>query len=406
MMINQLHVCSYLRTKVADFCCNTSRNTCSGNSVVRTQVPSSVLQYYPSKTLPSYENVVLRNGYLSSLSYRSKIPNWVAEKFSVESESGTCTRQGINFTDDVEVPLAYRVWKNDFFNTKYSRGHMAAAALHKGSKEEIQHTFYYNDNILPQDFSNNACDWYRLELLSRRMGQQFGEVHIVSGPLWLPSDITTEEMQSFVVCSLPEIGKQELPHKAREVKYDVIGRCQIGAPTHLYKIIACSNPTAGSTAGDGGRFIGVYVTPNAPEHEWKPLSSFKVPLDFVESYSGLNFNGLVDHVLASCFEKTMGSCSTEIDESSCFKKRRELLEKHDLCAKGLSVEPPTTRTDLRLIGARYSGVISCCNTRKELDTVWEQMGKVDESLLKDQTFAYNKKLKELGFATPPKPVST
>ena len=51
----------------------------------------------------------------------------------------------------------------------------------------MDETFFLS-NIVPQDFENNSGFWYRMEAYSRGLTKRYTNVHVVSGPLYLPTE--------------------------------------------------------------------------------------------------------------------------------------------------------------------------------------------------------------------------
>lgn len=69
---------------------------------------------------------------MSSVSFRNKIPNWVSEKLTLEGLEGPHGRS--SFAVDPDVPAKFRSTNDDFWDSGYSRGHLAASANHKDSE--------------------------------------------------------------------------------------------------------------------------------------------------------------------------------------------------------------------------------------------------------------------------------
>ena len=49
----------------------------------------------------------------------------------------------------------------------------------------MDESFYYT-NIVPQDLDNNSGFWNRLEMYCRELARRFDDVHVISGPLYMP----------------------------------------------------------------------------------------------------------------------------------------------------------------------------------------------------------------------------
>ncbi|PFH31810.1 hypothetical protein BESB_023020 [Besnoitia besnoiti] len=103
--------------------------------------------------------------------------------------TGGVDRRGLNFTQDTRIEKAWSADNSDYLRSGYSKGHLAAVALHKDSLESVQSTFSLGANIVPQNQAVNAGEWFRLEMLTKALTQLYEDVYVVSGPLWIPSDL-------------------------------------------------------------------------------------------------------------------------------------------------------------------------------------------------------------------------
>lgn len=99
--------------------------------VVTVGVDPMVLDHYPSLRLPSYAHVRWYKSHLVSVDYRTRIPAWVAERFSRQSLGGPVDRRDARFVPDRTVPRLIRAENKDYLRSGYQRGHLAAAAAHK-----------------------------------------------------------------------------------------------------------------------------------------------------------------------------------------------------------------------------------------------------------------------------------
>ena len=252
--------------------------------------------------LPSDEHIVIRQGYASSISYRLRIPNWVAEKYSASDVDGEgVDRKHSRFSADDAVPPAFRATNEDYRGSMLSRGHMAPAGAHKQSQETVDETFKLSGNILPQELSNNGSDWLRLERWCRALTKQYPEVFVVSGPLFLPLDDANNfdapkapppppPPPRMVPVDSPADGapppkatppsKQAFkPPKRQRIAYDVIGEHAVAVPTHLFKVVLAER--------EGERRLSAFILPNGPVRGHPELDEFAVPLATVEAHSGL-----------------------------------------------------------------------------------------------------------------------
>lgn len=236
--------------------------------------------------LPSDEHVVVRRGFASSLNYRLRIPNWVAEKYTAEDvDADGVDRKYSRFASDQEVPEVFRASNNDYRGSSLSRGHLAPAGAHKQSQEALDETFLLSDNIVPQEMSNNGSDWLRLERWAKGLCHSpeggkgssgdgsFTEVYVISGPLFLPND---------PVAPSPNATSKRAGPIRKRVAYDVIGPHEVAVPSHLFKVVLAQRGTDASS-----RRLSAFVLPNGPVRAHPPLDDFEVSLADVERASGL-----------------------------------------------------------------------------------------------------------------------
>ena len=213
--------------------------------------------------LPSHENLSLHEGYASSINYRLRIPNWVAEHLvaasaAAASDAVVVTRERSNFHEDVSVPAPWRSTNADYARSGWSRGHLAPAGAHKGSQHELDETFLLSANIVPQDMSSNGSDWLRLERFTRALLERHDDVYIISGPLFVPSpaaDGTVAESAAApqlprpspaATSSSSSSSSSKAPAVVRgRVSYEVIGPHEVAVPTHLFKVVLTDGGTDG-----------------------------------------------------------------------------------------------------------------------------------------------------------------
>ena len=79
----------------------------------------------------------------------------------------------------------------------------------------------------------------------------------------------------------------------------VIGAQDVAVPTHLFKVVIAEN------AGDTKPLLAAFVVPNKPLSLDNLLTTFQVPLEYVESRSGLAMLPSLDR------HKSRNLCSVE-----------------------------------------------------------------------------------------------
>ena len=80
-----------------------------------------------------------------------------------------------------------RATNNDYFNSRYDRGHMCPAGDNKWDRQAMTESFLFT-NICPQNHGLNKYEWNDLEILCREWAQRYGAIDIVCGPLFAAND--------------------------------------------------------------------------------------------------------------------------------------------------------------------------------------------------------------------------
>lgn len=128
------------------------------------------------------EQRLVRKSYVVSYNPTTMQPNWVAWKLTAEHADGPVKRPGSAFHEDEEVPCP-RATLEDYRGTDWSRGHLCPAGDNKWDSEAMYETFLLS-NICPQNGNLNAGLWNQIEMTCRKWAKRYGEIYIVSGPLF------------------------------------------------------------------------------------------------------------------------------------------------------------------------------------------------------------------------------
>uniref|UniRef100_T1IRM1 Endonuclease n=1 Tax=Strigamia maritima TaxID=126957 RepID=T1IRM1_STRMM len=195
-----------------------------------------------------------------------KTPIWVAEHLTKKSTEGFANRKRCRFQPDPKLKeTCFTASNDDFWNSGWSRGHMAPAGNNKHNQVAMDETFYLT-NVVPQDIENNSGFWNRFEIYCRELTKRYKDVRLISGPLYMSR---SEGNRKYV-------------------QYEVIGENNVAVPTHLYKIVVAENPH------DSRKFVGAFVIPNAPISYEQSLTEFQVPLKALEKETGIKFMKKLD----------------------------------------------------------------------------------------------------------------
>jgi len=196
-------------------------------------------------------------GYTLSYNNETRLPNWVAYELTGKEAQGDNPRKD-KFARDPQVKGA-QADKEDYRNSGWDRGHMAPAGDMKWSTKAMDETYYFT-NICPQNHELNSGDWKELEEKCRKWAEKYGSVYIVCGP------IITENIH----------GK--------------LGENKIVIPDKFFKVILIQKD--GKWQGAGFLFNNPpkrksRLSTKAPAS--RPLESYMVTIDEVESITGLDF---------------------------------------------------------------------------------------------------------------------
>jgi len=215
--------------------------------------------------LPSKDNLRIFNDFVISYDRRLRSPVWVIEHLTPQKlKNKKGNRDKSSFEEDPILHEFFRAKLEDFKNSGYDRGHMAAAGNHKNSQDDLDQTFSLS-NISPQVPEFNRGGWEKLERYVRFRASAAKNLYVVTGPLYLPT-------------------------KARDgnlyVTYRVLGNNHISVPTHYFKVFLVE------TEGDK-LSIEAFLMPNDKKLDGKiNLDDYRLPierLDVIERASGSIF---------------------------------------------------------------------------------------------------------------------
>lgn len=227
--------------------------------------------------------LVARDGYVLMHDGVSKIPLWVCEHATRDECTGTTDRKD-NFKPDPLLPAGQRAELADYAKSGYDRGHMAPAGNQTRDPRLKDETFFLS-NMVPQNGGFNRGAWAELEERVRRKAIEAGEVYIITGP----------------VLDKPPADAGSPFGSASRAR--TIGRGAVRVPTYTYKIAL--------HRGTDGRWRCVaWMMANADVHT-RPFDfdAYRVTVDLLESYTGLNFFPAIDERSAEAkrLEGTVGS---------------------------------------------------------------------------------------------------
>ena len=202
-----------------------------------------------TKDLP--ELLLKREGYYVSYNKNRCVPNWVAWRLTAEHTNGRHLRSGMTFMEDDQVPRP-RATDNDYYGSRYDRGHICPSGDNKWSWKAQQQSFLFS-NVCPQNHDLNKGDWNDLEIQCRYWAKKMGDLYIVAGPVFYNGVKNT------------------------------IGKNKVAVPDAFFKVVLAPRNRA--------RAIG-FIYPNRGGH--KDMNEYLVSVDEVERITGIDFFPLLD----------------------------------------------------------------------------------------------------------------
>ncbi len=202
--------------------------------------------------------LIIREGYALLHDEDKKDPLWVSYHLTSAYTVKTAKRKD-HFRPDPELKPGLRAELDDYKASSWSRGHMCPANDSTRSKKVMDECFYLS-NMVPQNQQNNGGIWARLESTANSYAKSFGDVTIITGPIF----------------------DKPLPGGATQP--DPIGESKVAVPTWLFKIIIRKD--------SGGAFrVLAFEVPNQPVKSISDaqLKKFLVSVRQIEKDTNLNF---------------------------------------------------------------------------------------------------------------------
>ena len=198
---------------------NTMRAEAPEAETASRKAKTVVMYEMPAKLADRPEQILKRKGYTTSYNSRTKTPNWVAWHLTKSHTYGSNQRSQEVFAEDESVK-APRATDNDYYNSRYDRGHMCPAGDNKWDRQAMTESFLFT-NVCPQNHGLNKYEWNDLEILCRDWARKYGAIDIVCGPLY------SSEGERF------RVGVNS------EHQQKTIGRNKVWVPDAFFKVVLC-----------------------------------------------------------------------------------------------------------------------------------------------------------------------
>jgi len=137
------------------------------NEKIRGEKAKTVRMYeIPAPLRDRPEQILYRAGYTTSYNSKSKTPNWVAWHLTERHTRGEARRNMQVFTEDSDI-IGKRATNNDYYNSRYDRGHMCPAGDNKWSEEAMRQTFLFTNIFQGHSLSPGQGESHRIHLSQR-----------------------------------------------------------------------------------------------------------------------------------------------------------------------------------------------------------------------------------------------
>ena len=172
------------------------------------------------------------SGYAVLHSGVSRGPVWSAERLTAAAVRGAWSMQREDgFHADRNLPFLERAELADYRGSGFDRGHLAPNADFATAAAAAES--FSLANIVPQDPASNRYLWADIERAARDLALRYGEIYIVTGPIY----------------------------HGDQIGWIGLGR-RVAVPTHLYKAVYIPSIGMG----------GAWIAANGPGKVWRGVS--------------------------------------------------------------------------------------------------------------------------------------
>jgi endonuclease G len=207
---------------------------------------------------------LVRQNYVLAYDRRLRLPHFVAQVYpskAIVSEDNAPDRKRCTFAEDGDIPKLFRARNSDYKGAPdWDRGHLAPAA--DMPTLSSQNESFLLSNIAPQHKTLNRGFWGDFESWIRNATLGYDEAVVFTGPLFLP--------------------RKDLESGKSYVRYEVLGNPpNTPVPNAFFKVILARR--------GANLYSAAFMVPNEPLPRDTALKAFEVPVDAVESATGLSF---------------------------------------------------------------------------------------------------------------------
>ncbi|MGR3809383.1 DNA/RNA non-specific endonuclease [Jiulongibacter sp. NS-SX5] len=224
---------------------------------------------YPEIILPepsTYGSWVEKPNYVLFYDQDIMQARFTLHKLTASDTRGEASRYGVRFDENELIGLSTAAYR-DYSGSGYDRGHLVPAGDFRCCQSLMEETFGMS-NIAPFDSLLNRYAWTELELKTRSWARRFGEVYVITGPIF-------------------------------ENRLNYFGRYNdICVPTHFFKLVFRMN----RNTKEPQESIA-FVLPNEPTLHFD-VEKFRVSIDQLEELTEMDFFALLQDVKETKLESS------------------------------------------------------------------------------------------------------
>ncbi|MDO7253235.1 DNA/RNA non-specific endonuclease [Helicobacter cappadocius] len=117
--------------------------------------------------------------YINCYSFEHKGPKAIAYELEESILNLRETSERSKYRYDLEVPAAYRTYKENYIDNKYEKGHILSSKSMASTSHSQDSTFLMS-NIVPQNYQVNQGLWEKAAQRERRVAKLQGSAHILN----------------------------------------------------------------------------------------------------------------------------------------------------------------------------------------------------------------------------------
>lgn len=202
--------------------------------------------YHNDVVVPQDLDVICQDRFCAQFSEPARGPIWVVERLTPAIVTGDHKRpKSEKWRHDANIdPSIDTVKDEEYKNSGYSRGHMAASSDFKCSEAWMRQTFRFSNAVPQVQNGFNGAIWSTLENRVKKLATLRDEIYVITGPVPLRPDGAETVIsrarngcgQDVILAGLSKLGKRELCNASDKTPSAACLK-GIDVPSGLFKIV-------------------------------------------------------------------------------------------------------------------------------------------------------------------------